>query len=189
MVKLRLQRFGKRNYATFRLVAADSRSPVKGKFIEILGHLDPHSKKSELNKERVEYWISTGAQPTRTVHNLLVKKRLLKAEKIKVTVKSRKKKKSGDEKPKNEIETDKMSDKVKEESKDEAGSKSEKSPEIDKSPDKKQEIVNEKKEKTVNVKDTKDQDKSVQDESKSDVSEKESKGEKKSAASKSTDNA
>ncbi|MCC6572232.1 MAG: 30S ribosomal protein S16 [Planctomycetes bacterium] len=76
MVKLRLTRTGRRKLVTFRLVACDSRSPRDGRFIEVLGNYNPRTtadKKLTFDKDRVEYWIGKGAQPTLIVWNLLRK--------------------------------------------------------------------------------------------------------------------
>ncbi len=74
-VKLRLKRLGRRNRSFFRLNAIDSRSPRDGRVIEQLGWYDPNAKESEsqtsLNRERIEYWLSVGAQPSDTVRQLL----------------------------------------------------------------------------------------------------------------------
>lgn len=72
-VKLRLMRMGKKKQPTYRLVAADSRSPRDGRFIEILGTYAPRSEPSEIkvNSERVRHWLSKGAQPTETVEKIL----------------------------------------------------------------------------------------------------------------------
>ncbi|MCK4602594.1 MAG: 30S ribosomal protein S16 [Phycisphaerae bacterium] len=74
-VKLRLKRFGRRHRAFFRLNAMDSRSPRDGRVIEELGWYDPMAKTADqlvsLNRERIEYWLSVGAQPSETVRELL----------------------------------------------------------------------------------------------------------------------
>jgi small subunit ribosomal protein S16 len=76
-VKLRLQRLGRTHKSFFRLSAMDSRKPRDGRVIEELGWYDPHIKnedeQTELNRERIEYWLSVGAQPSETVGNLLKK--------------------------------------------------------------------------------------------------------------------
>ncbi len=73
MVVIRLQRTGRRNYATFRIVAIDSRmSPRSGRYIEKLGYYEPKQNDISINSERVRYWLSVGAQPSKTVHNFLV---------------------------------------------------------------------------------------------------------------------
>lgn len=74
-VKLRLKRMGRRNRAFYRIVAADSRAQRDGRAIERLGYYDPlvkdEQKKVSLTKDRIEYWLSVGAQPSVTVENLL----------------------------------------------------------------------------------------------------------------------
>ena len=66
-VRLRLRRMGTKNKVCYRIVAADSRSPRDGRFIEILGYYDPRHASEKINLERVEYWVSNGAQPSKTV--------------------------------------------------------------------------------------------------------------------------
>ena len=72
-VKLRLQRHGRKGYAYYHIVAADSRAPRDGKFIERVGSFNPNTDPAtvDLNFERALYWIQTGAQPTDTVRNIL----------------------------------------------------------------------------------------------------------------------
>jgi small subunit ribosomal protein S16 len=72
-VKLRLMRVGKKKQPTYRIVAADSRSPRDGRFIEIVGTYAPRSDPSgiTLQTERALEWLSKGAQPTDTVKKLL----------------------------------------------------------------------------------------------------------------------
>ena len=74
-VVLRLKRFGRRHRSFYRLNAMDRRSPRDGRVIEQLGWYDPNVRESEkqlsLNRERIEYWIGVGAQPSNTVRQLL----------------------------------------------------------------------------------------------------------------------
>ena len=72
-VKLRLMRMGKKKQPTYRVVAADSRSPRNGRFIEILGTYDPRHEPSlvKIDTAKANDWISKGAQPTETVARLL----------------------------------------------------------------------------------------------------------------------
>ncbi|HEX9436065.1 MAG TPA: 30S ribosomal protein S16 [Candidatus Limnocylindria bacterium] len=74
-VHIRLRRHGKTKQPTYRLVAADSRAPRNGKFLENLGHYDPRKEPVELvvNVERVKHWFTNGAKPTETARDLLVK--------------------------------------------------------------------------------------------------------------------
>ena len=73
MVKIRLQRQGKKRAPFYHIVVADSKSPRDGKIIEQIGTYDPMTKPSTivLNKEKLEQWIKNGAQPTDTVKSLM----------------------------------------------------------------------------------------------------------------------
>ena len=73
MVKLRLKRMGKKKAPFYRIVAADSRSPRDGRFIEEIGTYDPTKDPSEfhINEELAKKWLDNGAQPTATVEKLL----------------------------------------------------------------------------------------------------------------------
>ena len=82
MLKLRLQRRGKRNYATYRVVVAEERAPVKGKFIAEVGHYNPHTDAFVVEEDAVTDWLAKGVQPSATVHNLLVEHKLMKADKV-----------------------------------------------------------------------------------------------------------
>ena len=79
MVKIRLQRFGAHKAPKYRIVAADSRSPRDGKFLEILGTYNPLTEPATvtLNAERIQAWLKNGAQPTVTVKNILVAKNVI----------------------------------------------------------------------------------------------------------------
>lgn len=72
-VKLRLMRMGKKKQPTYRVVAADARSPRNGRFIEIIGTYDPRHEPSvvKIDTEKAADWIRKGAQPTETVARLL----------------------------------------------------------------------------------------------------------------------
>ena len=72
-VKLRLMRMGKKKQPTYRIVAADSRSPRDGRFIEIVGTYQPRLNPSivEIDNAKAVRWLSDGAQPTETVQKLL----------------------------------------------------------------------------------------------------------------------
>ncbi len=95
MLKIRLTRRGKKNRPFFRIVVAEASAPIKGRFIEILGYVDPVAKKRNVNKERVLYWLEAGAQTSPTVHNLLVTEGVIKATKINKFVAPKKKKQTG----------------------------------------------------------------------------------------------
>ncbi len=72
-VKLRLMRMGKKKQPTYRVVAADSRSPRNGRFIEVIGTYDPRPDPSviTIDNERALHWLRHGAQPTDRVEKLL----------------------------------------------------------------------------------------------------------------------
>ena len=73
MVKIRLQREGKKKAPFYHIVVADSKSPRDGKIIEQIGTYNPMTNPSEivLDKEKVEKWIKNGAKPTETVKHLI----------------------------------------------------------------------------------------------------------------------
>ena len=85
MLRIRLSRVGKKNTPIYKVVVAEKDRPVKGKFIESLGMYNPGNKDNTLNAERIKYWISVGAQPSQTVHNLLVKHNIIEGNKIVIT--------------------------------------------------------------------------------------------------------
>src|SRR5437868_11066446 len=72
-VSIRLRREGTKNSPYYKVVVADRRSPRDGKFIEIIGAYDPKKPghNSTLKIDRIEYWISKGAQPSDTVRSLI----------------------------------------------------------------------------------------------------------------------
>jgi small subunit ribosomal protein S16 len=72
-VKLRLMRMGKKKQPTYRLVAADGRSPRDGRFIEILGTYEPRAEPSvlKIDNDKAVKWLADGAQPTERVAKLL----------------------------------------------------------------------------------------------------------------------
>ena len=75
MVKIRLRRMGAKKAPFYRVVVADSRYPRDGRFIEELGTYDPRQNPAAVNidVERAQAWIKTGAQPTDTVRDLMKK--------------------------------------------------------------------------------------------------------------------
>lgn len=77
--KIRLQRHGRKGYAFYKIVIADSRAPRDGKFIEKIGIYNPNTNPAtvDLNFERALYWLNTGAQPTDTTRNILSREGVL----------------------------------------------------------------------------------------------------------------
>jgi small subunit ribosomal protein S16 len=83
MLKIRLFRVGKRNQPTFKIVVTDRRNaPRAGRFREELGFYNPLTKQRSLHKERVQYWLSKGSQPSETVYNLLLAEKIIEGKKI-----------------------------------------------------------------------------------------------------------
>ena len=72
-VKIRLRRMGAKKAPFYRVVVADSRYPMDGRFIEEIGHYDPSKNPADvkIDAEKAKKWIANGAQPTDTVKSLL----------------------------------------------------------------------------------------------------------------------
>jgi len=81
-VKIRLARMGTKKKPFYRLIAADSKAPRDGRFIEILGHFDPMKDPAEItvHEEKVRSWLDKGASVSESARAILVKKGLPKAE-------------------------------------------------------------------------------------------------------------
>jgi len=77
--RIRLQRQGRKGYAYYHIVVADSRAPRDGKFIERLGSYNPNTNPAtiDLNFDRALYWVQNGAQPTDTTRNILSREGVL----------------------------------------------------------------------------------------------------------------
>ena len=85
MLKIRMQRTGRINTPSYRIVVVEhTASPKAGKFVDKVGTYDPKSKQRVLDTERIKYWISVGAQPSATVHNMLVSLKIIEGKKINV---------------------------------------------------------------------------------------------------------
>lgn len=107
MVSMRLIRMGRTKAPTYRLVVQDKRRAPGARFLEILGHYNPRSKEKALvfKQDRVEYWLSVGAQPSDTVHNLLIREGVIKSDKKKPSVHVTKKRKAKMDEKKAEAES------------------------------------------------------------------------------------
>jgi len=82
MLMIRLQRVGRRNHAEFRVVVTEkARAAKTGNYVEQVGHYNPHTDEVSIDKERVQYWMSKGAQVSDTLHNILVSEKLIEGEK------------------------------------------------------------------------------------------------------------
>ena len=86
MLKIRLQRTGRKHETTFRLVVTDSKNSTKsGKLLEVVGSYDPRRDETTvINAERVKHWISVGAGLSGTVNNLLISKKVIEGKKVNV---------------------------------------------------------------------------------------------------------
>ena len=85
MLVIRFLRVGKKNQPVFKIVVTDKRNPPRGgRFAEQVGFYNPLTKEKNLKGERIKYWLSVGAQPSDTVHNLLVSEKIIIGKKIPV---------------------------------------------------------------------------------------------------------
>ncbi len=83
MLTIRLHRIGKTNQPSFKIVVVDKRvSAAAGKCREEVGSINRITKQTKLEKDRIIYWISKGAQPSPTVNNILVKEKVITGKKI-----------------------------------------------------------------------------------------------------------
>ena len=91
MLVIRLFRVGKKNQPVFKIVVTDKRNPTRaGRFVEEVGFYNPLTKEKLFQKERIHYWISQGAKPSSTIHNLFLKEGIIQGKKILVHKKSKK---------------------------------------------------------------------------------------------------
>ncbi len=83
MLVIRLSRHGRKNMATFRIVLQEKEWSTNSKVIETLGNMNPHTNPATvvLKADRIKYWIEKGAQPSNTMHNLLVEHKVITGEK------------------------------------------------------------------------------------------------------------
>lgn len=83
MLKIRLQKVGKKNSPSFRVVLVEHTMRPQGKFLELLGSYNKVQKQKSFNKERILHWISKGAQLSPTMNNLLVDEKIIDTPKVK----------------------------------------------------------------------------------------------------------
>jgi small subunit ribosomal protein S16 len=92
MLVIRLFRTGKKKQPSYKVVVTDRNNPPQGgKFVEQVGFYNPLTKEKTLHKERINYWIEVGAQPSDTVYNILINENVIKGEKKKIVFKKKKK--------------------------------------------------------------------------------------------------
>ena len=90
MLTIRLFRVGKKNQPSFKIVVTDKRRPPKaGRFVEEVGFYNSRTKEKVLKPERIKYWLSVGAIPSPTIHNLFIAEKIIEAKKISVHKKSK----------------------------------------------------------------------------------------------------
>ena len=94
MLKIRLQRIGRKNDPAFRVVLTDSKNSAKsGRFLELLGTYNPKvlDKKQRTNfiNDRIKYWLSKGAKLSDTMHNFLVRDKVIEGKKVNVLPKKK----------------------------------------------------------------------------------------------------
>jgi small subunit ribosomal protein S16 len=86
MLTIRLRRIGKKKHPTYQFIVSEKTRSPKSSALEFLGSYDPHTKPAtvKVNAERITHWLGHGAQPSDTVHNLLVDAGVIKQPKVKV---------------------------------------------------------------------------------------------------------
>jgi small subunit ribosomal protein S16 len=85
MLIIRLLRTGKKNQPSYKVVATDRRNPPRGgTFVEEVGFFNPKTREKKFNAERINYWISVGAQTSDTIHNMLVDEKIINEPKRKI---------------------------------------------------------------------------------------------------------
>ncbi|MCU0660562.1 MAG: 30S ribosomal protein S16 [Candidatus Pacebacteria bacterium] len=78
MLAIRLQRTGRKNNASFRAVVTDSKNAAKSrKFLEVVGSYEPKKGVTQFATDRIKYWLSHGAKLSDTMHNFLVKEKVI----------------------------------------------------------------------------------------------------------------
>ncbi len=97
MLMIRLFRIGRKNQPAYKVVVTEKTNPpARGRFVEEVGFYNPLTKEKDLNAERIRYWISVGAQPSDTIHNMLVKEKIVEGD---IIPKQKKAKEKKEEKP------------------------------------------------------------------------------------------
>jgi len=100
MLAIKLSRMGKKNQPFFRIIVLEKTKDPFGDYLELLGNYNPKTKEINLKNERIKYWLSQGAQPTVTVHNLFVKQGVIEGDKqkaVKITKKRTEKQKAAEQ--------------------------------------------------------------------------------------------
>ena len=83
MLTIRLFRTGKKNQPFFKIVVTDKRrSSTRGRFVEQVGFYNPLTKEKNLKGDRIKYWVSVGAKPSDTIHNMMVTEKIIDEKKV-----------------------------------------------------------------------------------------------------------
>lgn len=82
MLTIKLSKIGKKNKKVFRMIISEKGRDPYGNALEILGSYNPYHKELQVKAERINYWLSKGAQMTPTVNNLLVGKEIIDGQKV-----------------------------------------------------------------------------------------------------------
>lgn len=110
MLVIRLARGGRHKYPTYRIVAAESARAATGKFVEILGHYNPHTKELVIKKDETVARLNNGAQPSNTVIKLLQREKIELPKWVELKTKAPKPKEVAKEEPKAEAKTEESAD-------------------------------------------------------------------------------
>lgn len=87
---IRLFRIGKKKQPSYKVVVTDKRNaPARGRFVEEVGTYNPLTKEAAFKKDRIVHWLQVGAQASDTVHNLLIRNKVIEGEKRKMTFKKK----------------------------------------------------------------------------------------------------
>ncbi len=101
MLTIRLQRVGRKNDPSFRVILVESKRAAKtGNYREMLGSYDPRQDRIDLKADRIKYWISMGATLSDTIHNMLISQKIIEGKKINVLPRKSPPKKDEPEAPK-----------------------------------------------------------------------------------------
>ncbi len=116
MLSIRLRRTGKKKQPQYRVIVLDKRKDPWGDFIENLGTYNPMTNPNTINlkTDRIKYWLGVGAQPSPTVHNILIDEKIIDGDKVKTTI-PKKKEKTEEEKPAEAAKEETVKEEVKEE--------------------------------------------------------------------------
>lgn len=92
MISIKLRPVGKKKQISYRVVILPKKSKLVGKYIDDLGWYNPHTNKFLINAEKAKQWLANGAQPTDTVHNILIDAKIIEGKKIPLQKKSKQQK-------------------------------------------------------------------------------------------------